>query len=109
MAALEEVVLYAFQQCVYYLSKVCAATMLLTVAFPGPRDRRQGTSSFKQGGSNHWFHSGPGCTPFSSPSPYQECHHGTALWSLVMAPFTTLLSDCHVQPVCTCSSHPCFC
>lgn len=48
MAALEEVVLYAFQQCVYYLSKVCAATMLLTVAFPGPRDRRQGTSSFSR-------------------------------------------------------------
>lgn len=28
MAALEEVVLYAFQQCVYYLSKVCAAIWL---------------------------------------------------------------------------------
>lgn len=27
MAALEEVVLYAFQQCVYYLSKVCAAVL----------------------------------------------------------------------------------
>lgn len=27
MAALEEVVLYAFQQCVYYLSKVCATAM----------------------------------------------------------------------------------
>lgn len=48
MAALEEVVLYAFQQCVYYLSKVCAATMLLMVAFPGPWDRKQGTSSFSR-------------------------------------------------------------
>lgn len=48
MAVLEEVVLYAFQQCVYYLSKVCAATMLLTVAFPGPWDRREGTASFNR-------------------------------------------------------------
>lgn len=34
MAALEEVVLYAFQQCVYYLSKVCAALL-------GPWGRRE--------------------------------------------------------------------
>lgn len=36
MAALEEVVLYAFQQCVYYLSKVSAAAMLLIAALLGP-------------------------------------------------------------------------
>lgn len=61
MAALEEVVLYAFQQCVYYLSKVSAAAMLLIAALLGPWGRREwtGMSQLQQGGSSHWFRSGP--------------------------------------------------
>lgn len=94
MAALEEVVLYAFQQCVYYLSKVRAA-MMLTEPLLGPwAGGGSGMSQLQQGGSSHCFHLGL-C---SCPSPCQEHHHGIALWSSVLVVFTAQLGDCHAQP-----------